>query len=393
VSRLKAQLDSEDRDVRLAALEALSVCRYRARSADVIDVRRVLRHEAGDGAWLLGALVDLEAAPSAGAAVRALQRELWKVKRRALLLLAFLYDRTAMLRAADHLLKPSADQRRAYALEVLDTSLPQDLKAFLLPLFEGVSPSAAVARLRRDFPQPRLGRAGRLVELVHADGRWVHPWLRACAIHASRELSDGSARESVRGRLEDASRLVRETALRVMADLEDGHGPDGRPQAAQAMAETFRQLVGKNRAGEEKEVERMLTIEKVMVLRSLSVFENVPDDVLSNLAELAEESFSEAGETIYEKDGMGRTMYVIVSGRVRMHDEERTFVTLGEREFFGELTTLDPEPHSASASAEEDTHLLGLDRDALYEVMSEHPEILRGFIHVLCERLRGKRRR
>ena len=73
-----------------------------------------------------------------------------------------------------------------------------------------------------------------------------------------------------------------------------------------------------------------------------------------------------------------------------MHDEVRTFVRLGERDFFGELTTLDPEPHSATVTAEEDTRLLGLNRDLLYELMADHPEVLKGIIHELCRRLRIK---
>ena len=392
IPRLTRLLDAEDRDVRSTVLESLSTCRFRAEAADVIDVRRLVRQEAEDAAWALGAVVDLEADRSAEPATRALQREIWKGRRRVLLLLSFLCDRTAILRASDNLLRPSSEQRRAYALEVLDTSLTQDLKVSLLPLFEDLTPAASVGRLRRDFPQPRLGRSGRLAEIVRTDSRWVHPWLRACAIHAARELTDEAALAAIHIRAEDENRLVRETALGALTDAGNS-GAQGRGlQIGQAMAETLRQFVGKRRDGEEKEVPMLLTIEKVMVLRSLSIFENVPDDVLSNLAELAEETFTEKAGPIYEKGGMGRTMYVIVSGRVRMHDEDRTFVSLGEREFFGELTTLDPSPHSASASAEEDVTLLGLDRDALYEVMSEHPEILRGFIHILCERLRGKRR-
>ena len=65
---------------------------------------------------------------------------------------------------------------------------------------------------------------------------------------------------------------------------------------------------------------------------------------------------------------------------------------LGERDFFGELTTLDPAPHSATVTAVEDTRLLVLDREALYELVSDHPEVLREILDELCDRLRGNRR-
>ena len=43
-------------------------------------------------------------------------------------------------------------------------------------------------------------------------------------------------------------------------------------------------------------------------------------------------------------------MYIIVSGRVRVHDGERTINELGEREVFGEMALLDPAPRAASAA-------------------------------------------
>ena len=78
---------------------------------------------------------------------------------------------------------------------------------------------------------------------------------------------------------------------------------------------------------------------------------------------------------------------------MRIHDGDRTFVEIGPGEFLGELTALDPEPHSASATALEDTELLGLDRDALCDLMSSHADVLRDLIHALCQRLRAKAKR
>ncbi len=85
---------------------------------------------------------------------------------------------------------------------------------------------------------------------------------------------------------------------------------------------------------------------------------------LEALSAEMEEVEVDAGKTVYEKGGSGRTMYIVVSGKVKVHEGDRTFVTLGERDFFGERTTLDPAPHSASVTAVEQTILLGLDREA-----------------------------
>ena len=75
--------------------------------------------------------------------------------------------------------------------------------------------------------------------------------------------------------------------------------------------------------------------------------------------------------------------------RVRVHAGDTTVATLGERDAFGELSALDPELRSASVTAVDDTRLLCLDHEQLFELMSERIEVGRGIIRFLCRRYRG----
>ena len=117
-----------------------------------------------------------------------------------------------------------------------------------------------------------------------------------------------------------------------------------------------------------------LTVEKVMVLRSVGVFSDVPRGSPCRACRLLEEIEVAAEERVYEKGVIGRTMYIVADGLVHVH-EDHTFAELGVGALFGELTPLDPEQHSATVTALDDTRLLGLDRDALYELMSTHPTV------------------
>lgn len=53
---------------------------------------------------------------------------------------------------------------------------------------------------------------------------------------------------------------------------------------------------------------------------------------------------------------------------------------------FGELSVLDPEQRNASISALEDTTLLRLEHDALFELMSERVEVAHAIIRFLVRR-------
>ena len=139
-----------------------------------------------------------------------------------------------------------------------------------------------------------------------------------------------------------------------------------------------------------KGVGPMLLIEKVITLKAVEMFARTPEDVLADVAALAEEVRFKAGETIFEKGDAGESLYVIVSGEVKVHDGDLDLKHLGDKTVFGELAVLDPEPRSASITALRDSHLLRLDREAFLELMSGNMEVVRGVLSVLCDRIREK---
>jgi len=136
----------------------------------------------------------------------------------------------------------------------------------------------------------------------------------------------------------------------------------------------------------------LLTIEKVMILRDIGIFANVPDRYLADIASLVEEEEVPAGQLIIREGDLGGTMYVIASGRVRVLSGGRAITEIGEHDVFGELAVLDPEPRSASIEALVDTHLLKLSHAQVDDLMASNMEIVRGFVRMLCSRLRESTR-
>lgn len=128
-------------------------------------------------------------------------------------------------------------------------------------------------------------------------------------------------------------------------------------------------------------------IERVFILKRAEVFEDLPTGVLEALAPHLEEMDLPAGATLFEKGDIGSALYVVVVGRVRIHDGERVIATLEDGAVLGELSVLSSEERNASATAETPTWLLRLDQDVLYEAMSLSPALSRGLIEVLLDRL------
>jgi hypothetical protein len=197
-----------------------------------------------------------------------------------------------------------------------------------------------------------------VTEILRASGGDVRNWTRACAIYGATSLETNGFSTELARLAGDPSPLVAETA-RWAASGSESNG--SKP---------------------------MLTIEKVLLLKGVSMFSATSEDTLADVASVLEEMELRPGELVFSKGDPGQSMYIVVSGRVRVFDGGKTINFLGEREIFGELALLDPEPRSASVESAEETRLFRLDRDTLFELMTDNVGVVSGIMQVLCKRLR-----
>jgi HEAT repeat protein len=317
--------------VRTEVLEALRSCGYRAEGNGTRNIEARIDAEARDGAWKLFALRDLGSDQALGLLTAALDREVDQSRRRLFLLLSFIYDSTAILRARDNLAHPSKD-KRAYASEVLDVTLPREVKPLLLPLLEEMPLADRCRRLAEETGEHQRSPRDRVGEVLGRTEEWITSWTRSCAARAAAAMGLGS-------------------------------GPWGGTHD-------------------------MLTIERILTLKSVDMFARTSEGVLAQIADVLEEVDVPKDHVIFQKGDLGDSLYIVVQGRVRVYDGSTVIGTLGERDIFGELALLDPEPRFASIAAETDVRLFRLDREAFSELMAGNIEIVRGVLHVLCQRLR-----
>jgi CRP-like cAMP-binding protein len=132
----------------------------------------------------------------------------------------------------------------------------------------------------------------------------------------------------------------------------------------------------------------MITFEKFLVLKGVQMFKHTPDDILLKMASVVKEVRVSANQEIVRKNEFGNSSYIIVEGRVKIHDEDRLIIEMGEREIFAELAALAPEKHIASVTALEDSLLFKISGEVLYELMNLHVGLARGIIEFLCFRVR-----
>ena len=134
---------------------------------------------------------------------------------------------------------------------------------------------------------------------------------------------------------------------------------------------------------------KLLLFEKVLILKSLSIFSETPETILSELAPLMKEEEVGPNHALFNEGDVGDCMYVIYKGEVKIHKGKAILAILKEKEVFGELSLLDSETRSASATTHTDCFLFKIDQEPFYELLETRPEVAKGFIKILCQRLRA----
>ena len=97
------------------------------------------------------------------------------------------------------------------------------------------------------------------------------------------------------------------------------------------------------------------------------------------------------GRVIIVADQPNERMYIVLRGSVSIRLDtldSPPVAHLSRGEVFGELSVIDGEPTSAFVVAEERCRLLGLDRDALWELFRRTPYVANNLLTILSRRVR-----
>jgi ATP:ADP antiporter, AAA family len=331
ISLLLPHLNAQHPELRRNVLAALERVGYGASGAERSLVRETISAEGQRAAWLLAAKADL-ALPVMAPLSRAIDLELLRGRERLLDLLSLVYDREA-IRLARQSLALALAEKRAFALELIDTQVERDLRGLVVALLDELSDALRREQLQSFFPQQPIAAASRLQQLLAAEAQ-LSTWTNRCVRYTI---------AVAQGAQTDAASVQNNTAL----------------------------------------------VERTMLLRQVSIFDAMPDDLLVDVADSLAELELPPGTLFIQQGEVGDCMYLVVEGEIEVHDRATVLNRLHGGSVLGELALLDRAPRVASATARTAARLFRLDQQRFSEIIDEHPALARALLRVLARRLRA----
>jgi len=131
---------------------------------------------------------------------------------------------------------------------------------------------------------------------------------------------------------------------------------------------------------------------KLEVLKGMQMFRYLSYKELVRIGGIAEMIELTTDQVVFTEGQPGDSMYVVVSGAVRLAKKDKVVAELGKGQHFGEMSLIDRSTRSLTATATEPTRLVVISRKDFYELIKREPasavKMLWSFVQVLGTRLR-----
>ncbi|MGD9978659.1 MAG: ATP-binding protein [Bacteroidales bacterium] len=128
--------------------------------------------------------------------------------------------------------------------------------------------------------------------------------------------------------------------------------------------------------------------QRIEILKSIELFRELDRGILLKIAKELIAQKIEKDEILFSKGDRDYALYVIVAGKVKIHDGNHTFATFGPLQYFGEYSLLDSSARSTSVTALETSNLLRLDQKIFLKFIDTIPSLSRALLNGLVWRLR-----
>jgi len=396
ITLLKDRIDVPQDDVRAQVLRSLSLCGYQAHTEDSARIQRQLTAEIMDATESLVILADIGDTEAVSLLHRTLHDKLKQIRERCFYLLSFIYDAPTILRIQDTLAHSSKEEQ-AYALEALDVLLSQDVKNMVFPLIEHATPDRQLSALDKLFPQTRKHIEQRLQELIAASDHAFTPWIRGCALYAL-SLLDIPVEKVVKtatSMLSDPDPFLKETAFWMLIRLQPAIAKTYCKHLQNESYPSIVRLLGLLETNGKNEqnltTSAFTTIEKILFLRNVALFNQIVDEALFWISEVAQDIRFAPGEQFITQGDHGDCLYVIISGSVDIHIDGVGKVAMGKQgDVLGEMAILLDSSRTANCIAVTDVAALKIARAPFLDLLKEKSELALGIIEVLIQRIKER---
>lgn len=363
------KIDYPDKVVVSKVLIAMGEAGFKAGISQISRIKYAIENDIGDISWNLSAISELGSEGFARQVKEAIRSEIASDIDHVYMLMAMLYD-TRSIQLVKENIESGTVEGTAFAIELLDVFLSEQLKQRVIPVLDDISDQERIGRLEVFYPRIVLDEKLVLKFLINRDFTQTNRWTKACVLRQIGIFKIEEFSLDLIAQLFNPDKLINQMAAWSLYEID--------PAAYEANVSRLGHDVKKeldNLIKTEVQDARLLLFDKTMFFISMETFRGISGLSLSFMADMAEEEIISVNTSLSLDERTNNHFYIVYEGEVDFLERGEYKATFGPGQFLGEMLA---EPGFANSNvilAKERATLLKINKDNLYELLSENVKL------------------
>jgi ATP:ADP antiporter, AAA family len=380
------KIDFPDRKIVSQLLLSLSYTGFVGRDFQAARIKIAVEGEIGDIAWNIKSSLDIPREDEIDLMlVEAMIDEDRKNYDNIFMLLGMIYDPQSVLLAKENI-QSGTSESITFAVEMLDIFVEEELKPKLVPVMDELKVHERLAKLQNHYPPEDFeSYEDLLLQIINRDYNRINRYTKALSMYRISQLQMGVTPDLI-ANLFNPDRLLLQTAAFVIYKIDkNAYHEHTKRLKPVTKKELDRAILPPVFRGEDEEYhQKLLLIERVVLLKKTELLKNISGELVTYLAECFEEVKVKMGTTIVREGDSGmEPMYVVLDGIVDIYEGD---LKIGEKtrgDAFGEKNLVETDLFSFTALTRNECTLLLLRKEELLNLMSRHIEIIECWVDIL----------
>jgi AAA family ATP:ADP antiporter len=380
--------DYPDKRIVKQILYSLRYINYRASGRQAREVTDLLETELGKTLWNLAALNELPETEEFLLLRGALREEIRGNFDHVTMLLSILYDPEAVQLVRENI--ESGDPNGiAYALELMDLFVEQDLKPKLFPLFDDIPVDQKLEQLQVFFPRENYNPIQVINYILNRDFNMNNRWTKVCAVYASAYIKDFRVSRGLIAQLFNQDKLLQETAAWVIFNKDKTFYRVVSERLPNRDKKFLDSAIENNQLLDGLDDGFFLGIEMVLFLKQLPEFKNINGVLLADLFDKISPLDLTQGEKItFDHRDQNTPIFIVAHGEVKLKDGDNVVTVLKKGNVYGDIFQNGQSLLVTGVEANERSIVFKINLADFYFVMANHHELVEGLIKNITQRLK-----
>jgi ATP:ADP antiporter, AAA family len=388
VELLWKKIDYPNKKVVSELLLSLSYLGFQAKDFQSARLRLMIEAEIGDLAWNARTVQEIPHHNEIDQLIlRAFHEEDKHNYENIFMLLAMVYDAQNVKLVKDNI-DIGTTESISFAVEMLDIFVHEGLKPKIFPVMDELKVEDKLARLQNFYPPEYFNDYEDLLkQIMNRDYNRLNRYTKALAIWRISQMSKEVTMDLIANLFNPDPLILQTSAYAIYKIDKQKYLDNTRRLKSFTKKELDKAILPPVFRDEEEDYhQKLLLIERVLLLKSMGVFSEIPGIQITYLAEAMDEiKVRPQTKLIEQGEGGNAPMYIVLDGVVGLYENDQRIGEVRAQGIFGEKLLLDSDRFEFTAVAENDCKLLVLRKEELQDLLSLHMEIVEAFLKILRE--------